>query len=999
MSEDEDIEDESAEVEVSASAKGPLGPSRWSRLGGAPRRPGDRDPLQSPLVMWLFGGAVVLVLASAVLWSVLQRSHRERDYAAAKAELDGERYRQAVALYEAFLLEHAESSLAAEARRELARARVLREIDTATPDWAAGLAQVNAYIDEFREDESFDTMTAEIQEYADTIAFGAAREAERIERGEPLDVFDAARPVAVQYAPAEDVEELRARLDAARTRAEDAILRRGVYDEAIAEIDTRLADNHPLEALESRLELLDRFPTYARNQTVGERFAASLAAVAANVQVDLDERGPIEADADSGARTTTFVRTQRNRADRAAGEQRDIVIAYAGGSCFGVEAATGTPVWRRALGTDRAFFPVETLGAVPGLLVFDEHRRELQHLELATGRPIWRQLVDGRPTGPPAVGDGTVHLATTDGRVLQIDSTSGRLLGTADCGQRLSTAAVPLSGGRLLVAGEFGIGYVFDTAPLSLADAVYLGQRRGTATQLVHDGPQVRQIGPYVLLVENDRVESARLQLLDDGLEGDPPVPVAEARLPGEVYDPIAVRGRWLYVPFGRERVAAFSLSAEPGQPALVETARLSRPGADVPCSILPGPAEEFWMASSSVRRYRILLDSIERVPGEAAEGLHTQPLRGIGNRLFAAHRMPSTAATSFLEFDRRTFDLEWRTTLADPIRGVVATPDGKRVVCLTSSGCVHEIAVGEIGESGFVAEATEQIPFDPDDGVPLVRVLDDGFLFAASANDDSGLRIWRRGNGPRTATPLGKRPRLPPVPLGSGFVVADQGVLELYLPGGQRLDYESPDGTKTTWSSLAATVGERAVIAASNRGHLVRLEHRRFPIAHLAAAATATGVTSVVPLGIGSDTVAVVDEENTLVVHGIERLDRRHAFPLPAAPRHSPWVVGANVLVETRDGKLNGFDIGGDVPPWSISLDGDTLAGPPILRGDRLVASTRGGALLWIAPRLGVIRHRLPTLCNLSGGPLVVGETIVVPTTDGSLLAVPANAAAEDEP
>ncbi len=961
------------------------------RFGGRRRRPGEQDPLQSPLVMWLFGGAVVLVIAAAVLWTVVQRYQRTQAYEAAKTEFEADRHRQAVTLYEAFLEEHPTGDLATVARRELARARVRKEIDTAVPDWEAGLARLEALIDEFREDEEFETFGTVVFEDARTIAFGAADGAKRAEQATLLAVHDAAGPIAIRYAPTNESDALRARLAKSRSEAERAVRRRVTYDSKTASIDESLESGQPLDALDVRFDLLDEFADYADDVALAERFDAALADLESAVEVALGGRPPA-ANVPAPPVGVTIVHEERNRRDRDSAASTEVVLAYAGGSVFGLDASTGSPLWRRPLGTDRAFFPVETTGVTAGVLAFNGHANALERLDLVTGERLWSQPCDGWPAGPPTERSGVVYLATSSGELLQIEASTGRVLGLAACGQPLVSTPVLLPGGRVVVVGERSVAYVFETAPLAVADVVFLGHRRGAAAGLTASGPQLQLVGPYVLFLENVGVETARLRLLSDDLEGSPPRPVATATVPGNVHDDVAIRGRRLFVPFGNEQVATFTLSAEPGQDPLVPAARLDRKGADVPVSILPGPADELWMASSSVRRFRVLIEAVQQAPGRTAEGRHVQPLRGIGERLFVGYQPPGVSETVVLELDRRTFDVGWRVSLAERF-AATRSADGSGILLASESGRVYSVNQSTFDTPGFRGTSDFQVEFDEKTSSRGLHVVSDGFLFVRRHVDDElwTATVFSHDSNPKTTTVrLPSRPLLPPVPLEDGLLVATPGRLSLVSPTGTQVEHDARAGAATGWRTLRKlTNGD--VVAQDDAGGLVRLAYRTQPVAHFGVTARIDDLDTPVAAAVGDAVVAVVDRRNHVIVFSTDRFERLGAFPLAAAPVRPPTALGRLVVVETKDGKLHGFTVGPAAdPPWSIPLSGTTLSGPPVVVGDRLLATTRAGGLLWIDPRQGRVLEHRDLGVNFAGSPVVFGDHVVVLTTDGTVLRLP---------
>src|SRR5262249_33663770 len=99
--------------------------SRMKRSLTLPRvRPGERDPLRSPLVLGLGGGVLLLLLSAGSLWFVLSREKAQRAYDRGKTELLNGQYPQAIESLELFLRDYPRHVLAPQARVDVGTARV-----------------------------------------------------------------------------------------------------------------------------------------------------------------------------------------------------------------------------------------------------------------------------------------------------------------------------------------------------------------------------------------------------------------------------------------------------------------------------------------------------------------------------------------------------------------------------------------------------------------------------------------------------------------------------------------------------------------------------------------------------------------------------------------------------------------------------------------------------------------------------------------------------------
>ena len=111
------------------------------------------------------------------------------------------------------------------------------------------------------------------------------------------------------------------------------------------------------------------------------------------------------------------------------------------------------------------------------------------------------------------------------------------------------------------------------------------------------------------------------------------------------------------------------------------------------------------------------------------------------------------------------------------------------------------------------------------------------------------------------------------------------------------------------------------------------------------------------------------------------------HSRGLPAA---RPRIVGDLVLVELKTGTLVAYDIPGKLAKkWETALEGATLTGDPLPIEGRLLVALSDGRILWLDEATGQLVRTLDLGQQLGFGPRRWGETIVVGTRDGTLVAI----------
>ncbi|HVJ67935.1 MAG TPA: hypothetical protein VM510_08130, partial [Caulifigura sp.] len=95
--------------------------------------------------------------------------------------------------------------------------------------------------------------------------------------------------------------------------------------------------------------------------------------------------------------------------------------------------------------------------------------------------------------------------------------------------------------------------------------------------------------------------------------------------------------------------------------------------------------------------------------------------------------------------------------------------------------------------------------------------------------------------------------------------------------------------------------------------------------------------------------------------------------------------------FVEPGDGALQARSLARDLPPaWSLPLEGDHIAGAPLVRGNDLLIPLQSGRLVRVDPSSGEIRGTSELHAVLSGSPIVIGNAVYATTLDGGLIRVP---------
>lgn len=980
---------------------GPLG-----KFGVRPVRPGEQDVLRSPLVLGLGGGALALLLTAATLWFILGRETAERKFEAAQKALDSGLYTQAIEGFDVFLKDHPRHARAGEARAALGTARVDQAIAGSTPAWDRGLEALNQFIAQYKDTDEFQDPESIIRRFvvksSGNIALGAAEMAKTAKKKSLVDVSaEATRLLELYESPTAPPLKLLEEIAVAVRGAQAAILRQDTFDDAAKQIDAALAKKDALTAFDKHRRLLERYHDFTGYRPLDERLQKALNLEQTRV---VREEAPRNAateprDAPVALPTLSLARRTRTRSDEAS--LGATVFALAEDCCYGVDTVTGEPLWRRVIGLDPPFLPVPAAAGVPALLTFDTRHRDLLLLEQRSGKLLWRQPLDEAAVGEPLIHAGQVYQATAAGNLYQIDLGTGRMSVRLKFTQPLSGSPVlSHSGDRMYLPGHHGVVYILKRSPLACETVTYLGHAPGAISA------PLLMLRSYLLVADNDRLKGCKLRVLDTSREEKPPLEIASARIEGQVHELPALRGKQLFVPSDPERVHAFTVSETKDKNALTPVASYQvKNGLGGPIFLAAGPDDQMWMASSALRRFQLVKDTLRADKQQLAVGLSTQPLQIIGDSLFLGRRFPYSRAVVFTKADRQRMVGQWQVALGGAILELSgpSPKDPGAAACVTTTGDVYLITAAKLQAGGFDLQSVAQLPIPDDLAAPLQAVrLVDGRLAVHCGGAQP--RLWTvTADG--VVQPEQKLPQAleaAPIAFAGGLLLPLAGKLRVIGQGAGQSKLEDfvPAISKKApprWRGITS-LDNIQVIAVSEEGRVRRIQQRKSPVAHLAEvvhwdAGSPVDFSFVLDQG----RLAVADSKSRLTLLDANSLEPLAEVQLDKPVMQALWMTGGRLLIEVGGEQIVSLDMTQKLEQqWSLALPpGALLAGAPYAREDDLILAFRHGEVWRINAQTGETLRKINLEQPLTFGPRQLGETIVVGTLDGSLVQV--NAILED--
>ena len=973
-------------------------------LKSRPVRPGEQDVIKSKLVLTLFGLSGVLLLASFVFWLMTARSVAQKAYDLAKQDLDEGKYAQAIQRFEEFQSKYPPTHpLAASVAFGLGHAKILKEIDGAAPNWAPGLKNLQQFALENRERPGYEEHVPKLREYAHKIALGAARSAGTTKDRSLLAVSDEARKLLDRFSVGDSEqgsgEELLTLIAEARRTAEAAIVKQETFDAAVKAIDAAVGEKKPMAALTVRRRLIGQYPDLA-----GHAKLTALLARILDTERGLVRRDEVNRDALTSERPTSSPRPlsltfhTRSRTDEVSNGRS--VFAVGKDCCYGIDTVTGDPLWRRVIGFDTPFFPIEVETTVSGLLLFDTRFGELTLIDRKTGHLVWRQPLAEEVSGSPLLHEGQVFLSTLGNHLYKISLNTGRISSRLTFSQPvLAPPALVADGKRLVVAGDREVLYTLSQRPLDCQRVSYLGQQAGSVSA------PLLPLGNLLLMAENDRAQSCLLRLLNVREPDRQITETASTRIPGSVQDRPVVWSNRLFVPSSGERIAVFTISDDPNKKAItkVTSFQLENPK-PVPMFLSPGSDDRLWLAGSALRKFRLKGNNLQLDPRITALGVTTQPLQRIGERFYVGRRVPYSTSVFFTQALRTDMTSDWRTILASRVLAWNATDD-QTVVCVGEEGEIYRVAAKEILAGGFRQGVTSLLRLSKKLKDPLrAYPLEGGKLAVVVGNPKPGVSIVSSRGLVERQIKLKAALEANPIALSAGTVLPLPGRLKLRSrTGGPFVEDYEPPVTKqkpARWRFLLP-IDKTQFLVLNDKNLLLKIQYRRSPRSHLARVARLQLDQPVdVPFVTAAGRLIFADRQARLHLLDVASLEPLKEIKLPAPATNALWAVGGRLYVETGHSKLTCFDPSAGLKRvWSLDLDHTGLAGPPLLIGKTVTIATNTGELFQADSKTGRLTGRADLRQPLVLGPRLIGGSIVVPTVDGSLYRVQFNRTGQQKP
>jgi len=960
------------------------------------KRPGDQESLKSPLVLGLGGGALVLAVMAGTFYFIIGRDVVTKEMIAVDEAIAEQRYSQAIKQLDEFILIHGNDKYTEDAVMKRAKVRIDAAVTGSVPDWPKGIEAINQYRDDCRDFPKYTEEFPTLASYSEKISKGSLETAARVFDRKLLQVSEDAENRLNEFSnPEEPPVEAYAEIKRLREVAVDAIRKHEATQGTYTEIEGHLAAKRPIPALTARRRLLDRYPELVNDRKLAGFLEATLETERGLVRREDSDLKAFGEDRPLPVPPPLSL-TQHSRVSTAETSEGRVIIGVAQGCLYGVDTVTGDPAWRRAIGLDTPFFPIEVESTQDGLLVYDTMHRELVHVHRQTGELIWRLPLEESVSGFPIVDSGIVYLPTLGNHLYKIDLQGGSVSARLTFSQPVySPPVLTRDREHLVVSGYEAVSYTIGTRQFECQRVSFTKQKPGTLdAPLTRVDVPMMAMGELVLMIENDLVDGGAMMRVFDARNCEEDLPeLAAMRLDGHVRDAPVLRGNELYVACEGEQYNVFTVSDDLDKDPLTA---ITQPPSDSDYTgsiqMLPGPGGRFWTAGRELRKFHLEQDSLPE--DDSIEiGAIAQPIQKIGPSLYVGRLQLGSNATVMIQYDGESLEGAWRTVLGGGLLAIMPVGTDS-ALCLTRSGELYQVGAAALEGGGFLHRPAGSVEIPSGTADPLRACVLPGNQIAVVRGGEEA-RVWIVNSAGKAGQefPLEAGSVADPVPLAGGAVVALPDKLRLAgRSGGFVEDFMGTveQQGQVQWSTLIP-IDENHILVLDRQGRLSRLQFRTSPAPHMQQIDTLEiGEFIDVPPVYANGKVVLTDARGGVQLLNATGFERTAETTLEHAAVGTMHVAGDLVLIENSRRELQCLDTAkGLEKRWSIPLEGDHVTGTPMLVGGRLLLATMNGRVLLVDATSGEVSGSLALEQPLEHGPLQIGDYTVVGSIDGSLFRV----------
>jgi hypothetical protein len=968
----------------------------------------------SPFMLLGGGGLVLLLIAGVVLGIVLMRGNANELFEAAEADYRSQSYNQAIGKYDKFL-----ANFGGDPKASLARVRrglaEIRSVVESSKDFKLGLARSKEIIPKIESEEKFSEGRQELAGILPTIADGLAKQARLAGASEKARELVKLTDEALEmvnnpsYIPTSLRASQQSRIDdivRIQAEAKRHIDQEDALTKAITDIEAATSTGQTGEAFEVRRSLLNNYPALEFNELLMEQ-VKKVAARERELVKELDKKAAATQEDDADVPNVRRLLISHRRGGTVEKPDQATLFFLANGSVYGLDAAGGQLLWRRAVGYETRVHPL-AVGKAPDVdgLLADGSRNELSRVAGRTGKLIWRLAIGERFASPAIVGSKAL-ITTETGSIWEVD------LETGACGRRVQfPQALAIEPGPISATGvTYQVGshshlYAVSTDKLVCREVFYLGHRAGTIAV-----PPVMSLN-HLVIAENAGPDYSLLHVLVTNAEGvglERPAEQEPIRLSGHITAPlIQVKNRIIAITnLGEIRVLDVdpTNTKKPVKVAATMVKSLNRPQSSF--GLVDGA--QIWLGSDRFVTYDIQASRQQLNRRWVRHELEAfiAPFSRSGKTVFHARRRRGSPGVTISAASMEDGKTIWQTDLGISLPLIVNDEPRNQLVTVSAQGDLFRISkealdaglldkpieTAEVEGSATTYSFNEAFPLPGGKAVLFSDLDRTAALVLDPSRQGDELQVVRVDTGSANVTCQ------PSLLAGGMLLPLDNGqvwLADLSTGKPRVLPFQSrtEPGIKVRWMKPALMAGDQPeCLLVDSRQKIYRIGIKDQPSPNLGSFNEADVPAQLItPPAVSVDTVFALSRNPDG--------DKIHLLPLPGLTEgkeaalggrllQGPWQVGSQVMMVSDTEGLLCF--GSDpAPRWKMPLPGGALAAPPRLDGDSLLLASVKGEVWRASLEDGKSGPKLDLKAPLLGAPIPYGDRVLISGADGMLFAIP---------
>ncbi len=785
------------------------------------------------------------------------------------------------------------------------------------------------------------------------------------------------------------------------------------YVKVLAEINQLTSDGQTNEAINKYQTLTSQYPKLKPRAELQKAIQQAAIAEQNNVKTFTPDMKPVTTPPPTAISKTILLSSQSVESKTAVGLEEEVIAYLVDGSVYMFDCGTGKILWRKYVGYRTRIEPNWTDKSREKVVLANSDSNEMACYESQSGKLLWR-LAIGSPFHAPRMMDRAMVVTTLDGQLLKINLADGTVAAAAKIPQQTTTpctanssyifqpgqhtnlyvfSAADMTCQAVTFVGADHIPGSITVPPHIVAGHLFLLVNGGNYSNLHiyridDDGKtltEVQFIQRFTLGVVNTpmvRIDRWVVVASDSGDMKLMEVNKAEEKTPVT-------------------QAAAFNFSVDDSLATKMRMNGLRH--------FIMSYSGKIWIGNQGLTRFKMIKSQgkITRDLVTNGEDIYLGPIVRSGDFAMTLRRRGNSALASLACINPNDHSEVWRTDFSAPNAGSVFR-DGNAGFVTSSQGDIFAIT-SELIKTGSTNKPRYRGSKILQDLIFSGNInMGPGKQFFYGPLDQKRVLNYDK-NSPTVSQIINlispsDKPSCPPIKLGDKIVMSSRkGQIVLIDPGSGQAEAtpfqpEVQPGNDIRWCRPVAIDDQQFVIADGDAGIFYLLKAASTDVQKVNQLDHEDTIKSPI-VKVGNQVVAV-DNDGTndrLVSLNVgNSLEKAATVALPADYVAGPMNYGSGVVLILANNNLVYYEASqfasgssGGNPKWTLPLAGRMVTGQPVKFEDKHLLAMSNGDLV-IVNADGSVAKTVKTGEPLAGTPVIAGNDLLLSGRGGHIHVVP---------